>query len=292
MINHTAIASRLEPYAAAVNTSRDQGLDYAITEGAAVLGGPPVQFSGGFGYTLWAVDFNLAAMARGVSRVTNLAGRPNARRVFWTPDATGGKQSPGPHARAPFPAAVFVADFIGKGAPSAATEVETEGDLTSAYAVYNEESGALQRVALLNMRLYNGTEGGERGQHTFCVEVGDVEGVKARRLRAERGVAAMGYDFGGAESNVTWAGEQWSHDVDNGEGHFLGDGTEEEDVEVGDGAACVDVPDSEVVMLVVRTSAGERAADGDDDESHGGWKLQPEAILKVVLCINILIALV
>lgn len=252
MINHTEITTRLDLYAPAIKASRDADVAYAITEGAAVLGGPPVEFSGGFGYTLWAVDFNLAAMARGVSRVTNLAGRPNARRVFWTPDDTGGKESPGPHARAPFPAAVFVADFIGKGDSSAATEIETESDLTSAYAVYDEEKGELQRVALLNLRLYNGTDGAEREGETFRVEVGDVEEVKIRRLHADRGVAAMGYDFGGEESNVTWAGEQWSHDIDSGKGHFLGDGVEEEKVGVEDGIVKVEVPDSEVVMLIVR----------------------------------------
>ena len=211
-----------------------------------------MQFSGGFGYALWAVDFNLAAMARGVSRVTNLAGRPNARRVFWTPDDTGGKESPGPHARAPFPAAVFVADFIGTGKSSAAAEIDTDSDLTSAYAVYDEETGDLQRVALLNLRLYNGTSGATRREETFQVEVGEVGSVKVRRLHADRGVAAMGYDFGGSDSNVTWAGEQWSHDIDLGKGHFLGDGVVEEDIEVEDGIASVVVPDSEVAMLVVR----------------------------------------
>lgn len=254
MINHTAITTSLDLYNPGIKASHDEEITYAITEGAAVLGGPPVEFSGGFGYTLWAVDFNLAAMTRGVSRVANLAGRPNARRVFWTPDETGGEESPGPHARAPFPAAVFVADFIGKDVDTAATEVETEGDLTSAYAVYDEEKGELQRVALLNMRLYNGTDGEERGEHTFEVEVGEVEEVKVRRLHADRGVAAMGFDFGGEKSNVTWAGEQWSHDVDLGKGHFLGEGTEEEDVEVKEGVASVVVPDSEAVMVMIRGS--------------------------------------
>ncbi|KAL3961225.1 hypothetical protein ACCO45_002748 [Purpureocillium lilacinum] len=117
MINHTAITKRFGPYTPSIKATHDRKLDYAITEDSAVLGGAEIHFSDGFGYTLWAVDFNLAAMARGVARVTNLAGRPNAKRVFWTPDNTGGKPSPGPQVRAPFPAAMFVADFVGKGNP-------------------------------------------------------------------------------------------------------------------------------------------------------------------------------
>lgn len=253
MINHTAISERFKLYEPSIKASRDKKIDYAITEDAAVLGGADIEFSSGFGYALWAVDFNLAAMARGVSRVANLAGRPGAKRVFWTPDNTGGKGSPGPHARAPFPAAIFVADFVGKGACSSAVkELDTKRDLASAYAMYDDKTNALQRVALVNMRLYNGKTDAKRGRETFQVEVGKkVESVTVRRLRADMGVAAMGYDFGGPKSNVSWAGEQWSHDLDNGKGHFLNDKVDEDVVKVKDGIASVVVPDSEAVMVLV-----------------------------------------
>ncbi|GJN72545.1 hypothetical protein PLICBS_006618 [Purpureocillium lilacinum] len=252
MINHTAITKRFGPYTPSIKATHDRKLDYAITEDSAVLGGAEIHFSDGFGYTLWAVDFNLAAMARGVARVTNLAGRPNAKRVFWTPDNTGGKPSPGPQVRAPFPAAMFVADFVGKGEPSAVKEIKTGGDLTSAYAMYDNKSGKLQRVALVNMRLYNGTASAKRERMTFQVNVGTgVKEVKVRRLRADKGVAAMGYDFGGPTSNVSWAGEQWSHGVDFGKGHFRSGKVEEKVVKVKNGVASVVVPDSEAVMLLV-----------------------------------------
>ncbi|UNI23789.1 hypothetical protein JDV02_009587 [Purpureocillium takamizusanense] len=253
MINHTAISERFGPYLPSIKATRDRKLDYAITEDSAVLGGAQIHFSGGFGYTLWAVDFNLAAMARSVARVTNLAGRPNAKRVFWTPDNTGGEPSPGPHVRAPFPAAIFVADFIGKRSPSAVKEIKTQGDLTSAYAMYDEKSGTLRRVALVNMRLYNGTASTNRQRLSFQVNVGSgVKQVKVRRLRADKGVAAMGYDFGGPSNNVSWAGEQWSHGVDFGKGHFRTGKVEEHVVKVdNNGVALVVVPDSEAVMLLV-----------------------------------------
>ena len=253
MINHTAITTRFESYLPSIKASRDAGLDYAITEGAAVLGGADITFSSGFGYALWAVDFNLAAMARGVSRVTNLAGRPDAKRVFWTPDDSGGEASPGPHARAPFPAAMFVADFVGAEKEDVAVkEIDVGEDLASAYAMYDAEKGSLKRVALVNLRLYNGTEERERGEATFSLSVGEgVESVKVRSLHAELGVAAMGYDFGGKDHVVSWAGEQWSHDLDGGNGHLIKRKVDEKTVEVKDGVASVKVLDSEAVMVLV-----------------------------------------
>jgi hypothetical protein len=256
MINHKAIVDRFAMYAPSMEAARSQGIAYAITEDAAVLGGAPTSFSGGFGYALWAVDFNLAAMARGVSRVTNLAGRPSAKRVFWVPDGSAGEANPGPHVRAPFPAAMFVADFVGMGGPEAVKELVIGGaDLLSAYAMYDDETRRLERVALVNMRLYNGTSSGEqeRPKETFQVAVPDgVKSARVRRLRADLGVASMGYDFGGPEHNVTWAGEQWTYAVDQGSGHFPSGGVVEKMIEAQAGTVTVVVPNSEAVILFMQ----------------------------------------
>lgn len=251
MINHTAITDMFKSYEPSIKASHDAGINYAITEDAAALMGGQIEFSCGFASTLWAVDFNLAAMSRGVSRVANLAGRPNAKRVFWAPDDSGTKNgSPGPQVRAPFPAAMFVADFVGKEGGSAVAEVDVKDNLVSAYAMYDEDRGELQRVALVNMALYNGTETGKkRNVPTFDVEVGKAKEVKVQRLHADKGVAAMGYDFGGKDSIVSWAGEQWSYKLDHGKGHFPGLVKEEDTVEVEDGVASVPVPDSEAVII-------------------------------------------
>jgi hypothetical protein len=252
MLNHTAITDRFKQYMPSIEASRQEGIAYAITEDAAVLGGAPKQFSGGFGYALWAVDFNLVAMTRGVARVSNLAGRPSAKRVFWVPDHTGEPTNKEPQVRAPFPAAIFAADFIDNGGRSAVEGIETESDLTSAYAMYDGDSGRLKRIALVNMKLYNGTESKKRGSETFRFSVPDsVECVKVRSLHADKGVAAMGFDYGGTDSNVTWAGEQWTYGVDEGKGHFPSGGVEEENIKVEEGIAEVKVPDSEAVIVFV-----------------------------------------
>ncbi|KAK8008368.1 hypothetical protein PG991_010919 [Apiospora marii] len=131
----------------------------------------------------------------------------------------------------------------------------------SAYAAYSgasshgSDGGKLERVALLNMRLYNGTEqGASRGSQIFQVLVGssDVDEVEVRRLHADLGAAAMGFDHSGPEHNATWAGEQWSKKVDDGRGHFpQGAGEVVEKVQVRDGVAVVEVPDSEAVMVSI-----------------------------------------
>ena len=100
--------------------------------------------------------------------------------------------------------------------------------------------------------MYNGTEEGERGEATFGLSVGEgVESVKVRSLHAELGVAAMGYDFGGKDHVVSWAGEQWSHDLDGGNGHLIKRKVDEKTVKVKDGVASVKVLDSEAVMVLV-----------------------------------------
>lgn len=188
-------------------------------------------------------------MSRGVSRVINLAGSPTAKRSFWVPKKAG--KNSGPEVRAPYPAAIFVADFIGKGNSTAVTELNTKSQLLSAYAMYNNQSGKLERLALVNMRLYNGKNGQKRGKVTFRVKLGkSVKSAKVRRLHAGEGVAAMGFDFGGPSANVSWAGQQWSYSVDQGKGHYTAGKMEESVVEVKDGVAVVIVPDSEAVMVL------------------------------------------
>ena len=249
MTNHSAITSRFSKYAPSLKASQAHKVPYAIDEDAAVLGGAPITFASGFGYALWAVDFNLVAMSRGVARVNNLAARPSADRAFWCPDNSAAPKSPGPQVRAPFPSAIFVADFLGKGENTAVVEVDTKKDLLSAYAAYDAKK--LQRVALVNLRLYNGTEKETRGKMTFDVSVGNVQSVKVQRLQADLGVAAMGYDFAGSKGNVSWAGEQWSYKLDGGKGHKTNGKAEESTVKVVNGVAAVDVPDSEAVIVFV-----------------------------------------
>lgn len=300
MLSHKAITERLDTeYMPSLRASHAEGIPYAISETAAVLASPDNTFVSGFGFALWIVDFSLATAARGVARVNHMAGRPVANHVLWVPDHTAGLRNPGPQARAPFAAAIMVADFLrptSSGAsgggyaagvddadhenangPFSVLDKDSEGEVAvheidldtaanpylSAYAAYSGASShgnngnKLQRIALINMRLYNGTaaaeKGAKRGSHTFRLPVGSgVDEVKVRRLHADLGAAAMGFDHSGPEHNATWAGEQWSKKVDDGRGHFThGNGEEVEKVRVQGDVAVVEVPDSEAVIVSI-----------------------------------------
>ncbi|ETS78543.1 hypothetical protein PFICI_10605 [Pestalotiopsis fici W106-1] len=254
MLNHYTITNRLANYSESIQASKAMGLPYYIDEDAAVLGGAPPQFQSGFGYALWAVDFNLLCMTRGVARVNNLAGRPSASRQFWVPDDSAVDTNTGPQVRAPFPAAAYVADFIGAEGDTAVQEIDLGEDrpYLSAYSAYDNASGALLRLALVNLRLYNGTLGGERGSEDFNVTLpAGVTSVTVRRLHADLGAAAQGFDYAGPTHNVSWAGEQWSYSVDLGKGHYTTGSPVMETINVDDGVATVNVLNSEAVIVYI-----------------------------------------
>ena len=256
IMNHTAIVHRFQSYKPALRASQDKDLPFVINEGAAFLGnGPPITYSGGFAYTLWAVDMSLALMARGVARVNNIAARPSKHRSFFTPSA----------ARAPYPAAIYLADFISK-LNSSITEIDTEDDLLSAYAMYDGALSSLQRVAIVNMRLFNGSifKNYARPNQTFKMTVGpNAKFVQVKRLHADLGAAALGFDYGGPLHNVSWAGEQWSYAIDNGKGHLTDGQSPSENLTITNGSVEVSVPDSEAVILFMGNCSSHAESGGN-----------------------------
>jgi hypothetical protein len=104
---------------------------------------------------------------------------------------------------------------------------------------------------LLNLNLYNKTAGWTRRVKTFSIPVGGAASVTVRRLVAEKGVATMGFDFGGATDNVIWAGEQWLNVVDNGKGHFFNSSIEVGTITVSNSYALVNVRDSEAAVIFI-----------------------------------------
>ena len=263
IMNHTAIVRRFESYKPALQASQEKDLPFVINEGAAFLGnGPPITYSGGFAYTLWAVDMSLALMARGVARVNNIAARPSKHRSFFTPSA----------ARAPYPAVIYLADFISK-LNSSIVEIDTKDDLLSAYAMYDDALSSLQRIAVVNMRLFNGsvTKTYERPNQTFKMTVGpDATFVQVKRLHANLGAAALGFDCGGPLHNVSWAGEQWSYAIDNGKGHLTEGQPPSENLTITNGSVEVSVPDSEAVILFMGNGSSQAESGGNstDDKTH------------------------
>ncbi|KAI0376016.1 hypothetical protein F5Y04DRAFT_233229 [Hypomontagnella monticulosa] len=248
VMNHTAIARRLDKYMQSMNSV--QNVQYILSETGGPMG-VSVKDAAGFGAALWSVDFQLTALTRGIKRVVD-SGRPIAEHTSWVPDDSTKDHNGGPQVRAAFSADMFVADFIGKN-PGRVVELKVEqtNHLLSAYAMYSSDNKKVTRLALTNLRLWDGSaSGGNRGKQTFIVPVGNgVKEAKVRRLRADKGVGATGFDVGGGGSNVTWAGEQWSFSLDNGKGHFPTGKAQVETVQVKEGRVSIDVPDSEAVVV-------------------------------------------
>lgn len=244
-MNHTAMVSHLTNYVKTIAYLRNNfpGVPYLLPETGSSIGSHPLNYSNAFGSTLWSAAFQLAAMARGVGRI-NMTQRPVAKHSLWVPNDSSDHGMPGPSVRAPFTAQPFVADFIGKGG---APVVEVLGNpFAAAYVAYGED-GTAERIAIVNLRLWYKGCGGPRSALKFNVNVGAIAKATLKRLHADQGVTALGFDIGGPGENITWAGEQWTYKVDQGKGHVSG--SREETVKVEDGAITVTVPDSEAVIV-------------------------------------------
>ena len=254
-MNHTAITSHLMKQLKSEKYLADKYPDvpFVLSEVGNSIGNHPLNYSSAFGATLWSVAFQLASMSRGVKRVS-MTQRPVAKHALWVPnDSVSDRGMVGPSVRAPFSAQPFIADFVNGadgGGGSSVVEIPQDDPLTVAYAAFDSD-GAAQRLALVNLRLWYGGCGGDRGSTRFDVKVGSGAGankVTTGRLQAEAGVTAMGFDIGGPGENITYAGEQWTFKVDKGQGHVV-DGAGKEDLEVKDGVVSVTVPDSEAVLV-------------------------------------------
>lgn len=267
-MNHKVITGRFPPIDNTINHIKADGnkLDYVISETGSAIGNADVTFSGAFGAALWAVDFHLYAMTRGVKRISNTM-RPEATHAYWIPSNPFPKMAPkdqktkGPSVHGMFPSAPFIADFVGTQGKVVEVPVPGSPETFSAYAMYDVNSGALKRVALVNLVEWNPSMPRHRGHATISLDFGDgfeeatedgLQPASVHRMHADNGAAAKGFDLGGFHDNVTWAGEQWTFKVDTGRGHFP-HGKENEPVTINDdGKATVTVPDSEAVIVSFR----------------------------------------
>lgn len=247
-MNHTVIKNHLRPYAK--DAAKIGSLPLVISEVGSALGNSPVWFGAGFGAAIWAVDFHLAAMVLGIKRVCNTE-EPVATHSFWVPDHTT-RHTTGPAVQGVFPAAAFIADFVGKDKLGKVSEIElAEDQLLTGYVSYGLQSKKPQRIALINMREWHKGSKYNRGTAKVTVDVGDgVKSAVARYLSSESGSFARGYDLGGEEEIVTWAGEHWSHKLKLGKGVFTSKPREHK-LNVQNGKVMVPLRDTEAVMITV-----------------------------------------
>lgn len=251
-MNHKAISDRFPKIEENIKYihENDEKIAFVISEAGSIIGGEPVNISAAFGAALWAVDFHLTAMTRGVKRVSNTM-RPEATHAFWIPDDSGTERTTGPSVHGIFPSAAFIADFVGKISPGKAVEIKVPGqpEYFSAYAMYNQDSGKIERIALVNLKSWYPGLNTDRGHASITLNVGDdVKEATLHRMHADKGSVAMGFDLGGFDDNATWAGEQWSYKIDKGMGHFP-HGHEEDKLKITKGSVKVEVPDTEACIV-------------------------------------------
>jgi hypothetical protein len=254
LMSHADIVSHLQPYLKVVDWIKKKQKPYplVLSEVGSAIGGSPVSFGGGFGAAIWAVDFHLASMTRGVQRICNTMG-PDSTHSFWLPTETG-HQTTGPAVQGIFPSAAFIVDFVGKNDTlGTVSNLTSNARYLSAYAAYGLDSNKPMRIALINLREWHESDtpavSTPRGFYNVTLSVSDsAKSVTVKRMQSEKGSLARGFDQGGHGENVTWAGEQWSYKVDNGKGHFVS-GPQEESMDVDQGRVHIFVHDTEAVIV-------------------------------------------
>ena len=257
VMSHDAIVNKFQSgYSAGLQyiEANDPAVSWIISESGTSLIGPPLEFQDAFGGALWVVDFELYCMSQGVKRVDQ-TGRPAAPHSLWVPDdsangpSNGKEQNIGPQVRGPYYGLPLVADFLGSS-PGPVTEVLSE-DLATAYATYDSNDGSVTRVALVNLKFWSADVGGARGSTTFEIPmaVKSITSVKVQRLQAEAGAHAIGYDNQGEDGMITYAGETWSYQLDQGKGSTVAGVPAQETVDVCDGVASITLRHSEAALV-------------------------------------------
>ena len=117
-------------------------------------------------------------------------------------------------------------------------------EMDAGYVAY--VNGRVARVAAVNLRTYNETEGAVRPSQKYKFEVRELEGngeVKMQRL------IASGSD---ALSGVTFGGYSYNYELDEGRPVQMSNVTMHEMASVRGGVVEVDVPDASAAVLTLK----------------------------------------
>lgn len=249
-MNHTAIVSEFAPLKPQLEylKKNDPTVQPILSETGSGTQSS-IEIQSGFGAALWCIDFQLYSLTQGISRV-DATHRPAALHSYWVPDNSTGTLNPGPQVRGVWYALPFIADFLGQN-PGKVTEVDMGSDVLAAYAIYDSSTNAVSKLALINLRAWaNGNSSSSRGSETVSVPVpSGISSVNIKRLQSAAGAQAMGFDYAGPSENITWAGEQWSYFVDQGNGHQVDGVAAEVSHPVSDGKVQVQIQDSEALSI-------------------------------------------
>ncbi|KAJ7738786.1 hypothetical protein B0H16DRAFT_1761118 [Mycena metata] len=204
LMNHSKIISDMHSsFGPAISFLQPRGVPFILGEvGTAVGSGctppSPLKLYRSLGAALWTADFMLNAMSMGIQRVSMMQGT-NFSFSAWQPVTTAAEPK-GVHGN--WYGHVFAADFIGTGGDFQIYPLpinDTHPHIVS-YAGYN--SGLLTKLAVLNMRFWNGTNDRPAVNIELAGLASGITGARVSRLTAPGGSAQL--------LNISWAGKQWS----------------------------------------------------------------------------------
>ena len=248
LMNHQAVASELGyflPFIAYCQSTttgtHSKSIPFVLGEvGNSLNQGNNYTFQGVLGSALWQVDFQLYALAIGVSR------------IYWQQIMHSGYDMWLPVASAGLPAQVFsnfyaqpfVADFISSGGITRVSQLNMTAapDYMVAYAAF--EKGKAKRIAIVNLNLWDSRNGTTRPatELTLFVPSG-IKFVGVRTLNSPKGAYANA-------TSITYAGSQWTA-ASNGNEVFDVEPSGITNVSVSNRKVKLEVQDSSAMLVVL-----------------------------------------
>ena len=241
LMSHSKNVNKINEHAAvAAGIAAQQnmaGIPYILGETNSLAGGGASGISNTLGAALWGMDFALQAAANGGIKRVHFHQNVNAPYGAWTPVGAGAAT------HAPYYGHLAAATFMGKSELRSVKNLTLSDDnnLNSVFAGYNTGTQALNKIAIINLRLYNHSAGGTRGNSTYGFTVMPSSKWKVQRLTAPGGDSTTGVTFGGYSYEY----------ADQGQPKLVGDNTET--VTAGtDGSLQMTVLDSEAAVLTLQ----------------------------------------
>lgn len=246
LMNHQHTLSSVGAQVREMNSLAFANIPYILGEANSLYDQGKPGLSNTFGAALWGVDFLLWCASVGIRRVHMHQGT-SYRYGFWQP-VNAVKESIG--TKPPYYGNIAVAAMLGNlvsNKVQIANIPFQNSSVDAVYVAYVDEK--LARIAVINMREYNYTEGGigpglnniTRPSQNYFFQVPQQSGeVAIQRLRAN------GSD---AISGITWDGLSYNWDLDRGKPVRMNNVTIGEKTQIISGIVTVSVPDSSAVIL-------------------------------------------
>ncbi|KAJ4303174.1 hypothetical protein N0V90_002067 [Kalmusia sp. IMI 367209] len=235
LMNHRTTTSRMSRFIPEIRYlhKRNANIEFVLGEVGSVIG-PKVKWEvqATFGNALWNVDAMLHSMSINVTRM-HMQSAMSFGYTLW--NAT--------QVRPTFYSQAMVSDFVGNNTDRKlrVKEIALNNEHMVAYSAYDGDS--LQRIALINLRMWNSTQGPEDQRPKKGFEIKVPNGVKS--VQVKRLMAAGATETG----SVSWGGVRWVKGGDGVVEKSIENGTQNLNVDASTRKVTVAVKDSEAALV-------------------------------------------